>query len=337
MTRGVLQLLQRRYGEALDRALHRSLQSIASPSYAGMLAYQLGYVDESLCPSSRGGGKRFRPALCLAAAQAVGGDWLDAVQVAAGIELVHNFSLIHDDIEDADPTRHHRPTVWKVWGEAQAINAGDGMFALAVGAALSAQEPNPTTLPVLTALLDMAVDLTTGQYLDMAFETGTSISVDEYLDMVSRKTGALIAFSVWAGAVLGGASDTTAAAMRSYGQAFGRAFQMHDDLRGIWAPSSITGKAMAKDLENRKKTLPVLLAIEMASSHDADVLSGYFARSHDDTAAIMRTLETLEVQEHTSQAIAQQVAKCAMALRSANIDEEWRDLLNSLVEELVAA
>src|SRR5437588_4527295 len=159
-----LRRLQERYGLSLNGEIDRALSREGGPlrPFYDMMRYQLGYVDERLEPVRDAAGKRFRPALCLAACEAAGGPWQEALSVAAAIELLHNFSLIHDDIEDRDPTRRHRPTVWKVWGEPRAINAGDAMFALASSAAATCAPNARTCLQVARRFQATTLALTAG-------------------------------------------------------------------------------------------------------------------------------------------------------------------------------
>ena len=227
--------------------------------YYTMLEYHLGWTDGA------GGGKRIRPLLCLLCSTAAGGDWEQALPMAAGIELLHNFTLIHDDIQDHSPMRRGRPTVWQAWGQAQAINAGDAMFTLAHLApqGLVARGVAPETALAALAEFDRAcLALTQGQYLDMAFEQRQRVAVRDYLTMIDRKTAALIAASTGLGAQLGGADQRRAAHFHDYGQSLGVAFQIQDDLLGIWGDPEVTGKSAASDLEKRKKSLPVVYGLE---------------------------------------------------------------------------
>ncbi len=258
--------------------------------FSGMMRYQLGEVDQHFEPVAPTGGKRFRPLLCFAACAAAGGNWRDALSIAAGIELLHNFSLIHDDIEDRDPTRHHRATVWKVWGEPQAINAGDGMLALANRVVASTPQEPQIAVDVARRFADTTLELTEGQYLDMSFEGRQDVTPEEYMAMISLKTGALINFSAWSGAFIAGASDAVCTATSRYGAELGLAFQIHDDIQGIWGTAAATGKQEAGDLHNRKKTLPVLLALSRAGPDGRRTLTSFYRRDNDDIEAVLRVL-----------------------------------------------
>lgn len=330
-----LHRLRARFAAAVDQEICQWItMSNSPPRFAGMMQYQLGYVDEHFHPST-GGGKRFRPLLCLVTTEAAGGSWRAALPVAAAIELLHNFSLIHDDIEDHDSTRHHRPTVWKVWGEAQAVNAGDGLFALANRALLGVETIPQVTLALARSFEAMCLALTEGQFLDMSFEGRQDVSADEYVRMISLKTGALIAFSTWSGGMVGGADDATCQALRDFGAQMGKAFQIHDDLMGIWGPRTVTGKEAAKDLVNRKKTLPLLLAQEHADDAQRAMLREFLAGESDDVGAVLGVLDATGAQRQARERVTGYLAGASAALARARITAEGRKELAGLAEELV--
>jgi geranylgeranyl diphosphate synthase type I len=229
--------------------------------FYGMMHYQMGWVDETLQPGHFDVGKQIRPLLCLMACEAVGGDPEQALPAAAAIEILHNFSLVHDDIEDGDEMRRHRPTAWSIWGVPQAINAGDGMFNLAYRALLGLSPRGIPAERVVTALdrfSETCMRLTEGQYLDMSFEQRLDVSVEEYLQMIAGKTAALIAAALSIGALVGGADRQTRQALGSFGHNIGMAFQIRDDILGIWGDPGMTGKAAGNDILRQKKSLPIL-------------------------------------------------------------------------------
>src|SRR5882762_495357 len=213
----------------------RSLLTRPEPAlqpFYGMMLYHLG-----LDAARPRGGKRLRPLLCLLVFEALAGEPARALPAAAAIELLHNFTLIHDDIEDQDPARHHRPTVWSVWGVPQAINAGDGMYAvsrLAIqrlrGRGFSAER-----ILDLAILLDRTcVEVCEGQFLDISYESRTDVTADRYRAMAAKKTGALFAASAEGPAILATDNAAIHAQLARFGGEFGHAFQAHDDLQGIW-------------------------------------------------------------------------------------------------------
>ncbi|NJN82505.1 MAG: polyprenyl synthetase family protein [Caldilineaceae bacterium] len=249
--------------ESEMRAVLHNGEAVVARHY-GMIHYHMGWVDEAFVEQKLPSGKRLRPLLCLLACAEVGGDPGDALPAAAGIEILHNFSLVHDDIEDGDEVRRHRATVWKIWGIAQGINVGDAMFSLAYAAlqrlprrGVSAE----TTLAALDLFTQTNLALTEGQHLDIDFEQRDLVSVDEYLRMIQGKTAALIGASVAIGALIGGATAEQDAALQRFGQSMGLAFQIQDDILGIWGDPTATGKSAGNDVLRRKKSLPLLYAL----------------------------------------------------------------------------
>jgi geranylgeranyl diphosphate synthase, type I len=213
-------------------------------------------------PAAEAQGKRIRPLLVLLSAEAAGGPWRKALPSAAAVELLHNFSLVHDDIQDQSPLRRSRPTVWVKWGIAQAINAGDVLFTLSF---LSLQRlldalPSEDVLLSSRLLQQTCLRLTEGQYLDISYEK-RNLPMEAYWPMIGGKTAALISCCTELGAVAAGADEHRRAAFHAYGDNLGLAFQVLDDWLGIWGDAGQTGKSVESDLASGKKTLPVLYAI----------------------------------------------------------------------------
>ncbi len=259
------------YVASVDDAMRRVVPPLsAARSFWGQLHYHLGWVNAAYEPTESPTGKRVRAAFCLMCCEALAGSSAPALPAAAAIELLHEFSLIHDDIEDGDRARRHRPTLWTVVGQPQAINAGDGLFALAQQAMLQSVGQGVPAAQVLHAqqrFNDAAVALCVGQHLDMSFEQRERVSPDEYLTMIRGKTAALLAFAGEAGALMAGAEASTARALYEVGEALGLAFQMQDDLLGLWGDPSRTGKPVGADIRAKKKSLPVTFALSHPESH----------------------------------------------------------------------
>jgi geranylgeranyl diphosphate synthase type I len=254
--------------------LHNDERAVVA--HYGMMRYHLGWADETFREQIFPSGKRLRPMLCLLACAELGGDPAQALPAAVAIELLHNFSLIHDDIEDGDETRRGRTTVWKQWGFPQAINAGDGMFALAFAAMQRLARrgvSSTTTLAALDVFTRTCVALTEGQHLDLGFEQRDSgrepVRVEEYLRMIQGKTAALVGCSTAVGALVAGTSAEQSARMQRFGERIGLAFQIQDDVLGIWGDPNVTGKPAGNDILRRKKSLPLLYALAHPKTGEA--------------------------------------------------------------------
>ncbi|MFZ0122152.1 MAG: polyprenyl synthetase family protein, partial [Pseudonocardiaceae bacterium] len=205
------------------------------------------------------GGKAVRPALATLSAQAVGAPARTGVPGAVAVELVHNFSLVHDDVMDGDTQRRHRPTVWAVFGTTSAILTGDALLALAQEVLLDS--PSRHRAAAARLLAEATRHLVRGQVQDVAFEQRCDVTLEQCLEMVSGKTGALLSASAAIGAVLAGAPAKMVGALSTFGAQLGIAYQLVDDLLGIWGDPAITGKPVFSDLRSRKKTLPVTYAL----------------------------------------------------------------------------
>jgi len=237
------------------------------PGFGVMVRYAMGWVDQYDQPYSHMTGKRLRPMLLLLCNEAAGGDWRRAMPAACAVEMLHNFSLVHDDIQDASELRHGRSTLWKVWGTANAINAGDLMFTLAY-AALSdiAPDVSPEQVVDLWRIFNQTnIELTRGQHLDMRFETLDYVTVDQYISMIAGKSAALLAACAQMGSLVAHNDTKRADHYADFGLNLGLAFQIRDDILGIWGSPAVTGKSAATDIISRKKSLPVLFALERSS------------------------------------------------------------------------
>jgi geranylgeranyl diphosphate synthase type I len=256
-----LDLLLRSIEAELQRQISRLDEPRTRPFHE-MLTYHMGWTGDGAGPEAQG--KRIRPLLVLLTAASCGANWQPALPAAAAVELIHNFSLIHDDIQDNSDKRRGRPTVWKVWGMPQAINAGDGLFVLSNLAILDLAPAYPaeTVLQAASILHAACLDLTRGQHLDIAYETRSSLKVEDYWPMIAGKTAALLSACCALGALLGGADEPAQQACRDFGRYLGLAFQVQDDLLGIWGNSALTGKSAQSDLVSGKKSLPVLFGLE---------------------------------------------------------------------------
>lgn len=325
-----------RHQRVIDSALRATVDELVTPELApfyGQMRYHLGWVDAQLTPTANNPGKLLRPTLLLLAFEAAGAWELAnaatddtaylqrALPAAVAIELTHNFTLIHDDIEDGDAERRHRSTLWKLWGVPQAINTGDGMFALARLALWKVVEQGvDATIAVrLGEALDRAsLVLAEGQYLDISFETRLDIFAAMYLNMIGRKTGALMSCAAEIGARLGTRNQETIARLRDFGKAMGIAFQIRDDLLGVWATTAELGKTPAGDIYRRKKSLPVLHALEHANERDQQLLRTIYQQTApvapEQVAQVLAIFERTQTKMYCREFLAQYCRQAHKAL-----------------------
>jgi len=312
------------------------------PSTVGvyeMVRYHLG-----LDGSGASAGKRMRPLLGLLAYASIAGDYRPALPGAAAVELGHNFSLVHDDIEDGDRERRHRPTVWALHGVAQAINTGDMLFSLSRVALHRLSDLGFSDRKVLRLMRlfdETCVALCEGQYIDIATsERDDMMSVDLYFDMIGRKTAALIAASIEAGALLASDDDEVIARYRGFGWALGLAFQLNDDLLGIWGQEQATGKKPS-DIARRKKTLPVIYAFEHAGPEDRERLAALYGDGGPtaaDVAEVIAILERTGARDFTRTEARRHRDEALAELDAAGVvDPEARARLEEIIVSVIAA
>lgn len=240
---------------AIRSELQRQIARLDQPytqSFHEILTYHMGWTGEGA--GSEATGKRIRPLLLLLVSAACGADWTPALPAAAAVELMHNFSLLHDDIQDNSPKRRGRPTAWVKWGMPLAINAGGALFVLSNQAMLDLMPSYPAQTVLQTAVIlnDACLDLTRGQFLDISYEQRSDLTLDDYWPMIAGKTASLLAACCQIGAILGNADSATQQAYRSFGHDLGLAFQVQDDILGIWGDETATGKSIASDLVEEK-------------------------------------------------------------------------------------
>lgn len=321
--------------DALQDALRAPHEALAA--HHAMMQYHLGWLDEGLRPRTGEGGKRLRPLLCLLACEAAGGDVQVALPAALAIEILHNFSLVHDDIEDHSPTRRGRPAVWVLWGVPQAVNVGDALFALAhrtLGRLAEHDVPAGRVLAATRAFDDTCVALTEGQYLDMSFEARLDVTVDEYLAMIEGKTAALTGLSTRLGALLAGAAAEIVRSFHRFGQRLGIAFQIEDDILGVWGDEALTGKSAASDILEKKKTLPVVYALQSAVGERLRTLYRRPELTAGDISAVLALLEEVNAGGYARRMAEETHQQALMALANTRLDEEALAPLRELAASL---
>lgn len=298
-----------------------------------ILYYHLGYENGTAIAGAQG--KRIRPLLVLLTAEAAGGKWEDALPAAAAVELLHNFSLIHDDIEDHSLTRRGRETVWAKWGAALAINAGDAMYAMAFSALdrLVQTAGKLAALEAYRILTETCICLTGGQHLDISFENARYLPMESYWPMVSGKTSSLISASVRLGAVCAGADPKIVHEMQTFGRNLGISFQIQDDCLGIWGVAAETGKSSENDLAAGKKTLPILYGIHLSKTFAAEWSKG--AASEVDIERLATLLVEEGAKEYAESEAARLTEESMRALNRAGFDNDAGRALHELGSALL--
>jgi len=328
MAQGILEA----YRSEIEGGLARALQGDAP--LRPLLRYHIGLEDEHGMPT-RATGKLLRPSVVLFVAEQLGASLQAALPSALGIELIHSFSLIHDDIQDRDRLRRGRPAVWTICGIEQAINAGDLLHALAIAIALESPPP------AAGCLIQATQEMIEGQCRDLEFERRRASAVD-YLEMVDRKTGALLRCAFELGGVAAGVNGQVRSALTGLGRAVGRAFQIQDDLLGIWGEDDVLGKATGSDIRRRKKTLPVVLLFEQAEGEDGAVLERLYdgetapetGIDESDVAWVVERLDGLDVRRRCEAMVQGHLGEATGCLRELPFSVDARSQMEALIDFL---
>ncbi|MCY3543930.1 MAG: polyprenyl synthetase family protein [Chloroflexi bacterium] len=323
-------------GAALREALDKD-----RPAF-DLLRYYMGWVDPQGNPAAGTEGKYVRPTLCLFSCESVGGSRENAMPAAAALELIHNFSLIHDDIQDRDETRHHRKTLWAIWGIPKALVAGNVLRIVAdstLDDLQSAGVPPSRVISVVNQLTNAYIEMIEGQYLDIYFEGRSEISLKQYLHMIARKTGALIRCAFTIGAVIGSTdADKDAASFKESGRALGFIFQVRDDILGIWGDERSTGKPVGADIRRKKNSFPAVYAMSAAKGADKRRLLDIYCKDEpDDTDVedVLHIMEGLGVREHAHILAVDEGEAAIEALAGVEMDARARQEYKNLVEFLL--
>jgi geranylgeranyl diphosphate synthase type I len=328
MIRAAPPALQRARGR-LDPAL-RERVGLLPPDLRRVVAYHLGFTDADGRPAEGDRGKAVRPALAFLSAEAVGAPAEVALPGAVAVELVHNFSLLHDDVMDHDLERRHRPTAWSLFGVGQAIVTGDALMIEAIATLLD--PPTPERTRAAAALTSATARMIAGQAEDLSFASRLDVSVEECLAMCANKTGALLSCAASIGAILAGADERAAAALAAFGLHLGLAFQAVDDLLGIWGRPEATGKPVAGDLREHKKTLPVVMALT-STGHDRDRLERLLSNGALTEEAVAMAADLVEKCGGRAGCLREAEQQMDLALRAldqAPLDEAARGKLAEL-------
>lgn len=327
--------------EAEMRAARREQTEIA-PILWDVIDYQFGWdLDADDGMAQKVAGKKIRPLLMALVAQAIRGEYRQVLPAGAALEFIHNFTLIHDDVMDRSLERRHRPAVWTRWGQWQAINSGDGLYALAMLASTRLRQigtPAEKIVRVFEALARACLNTAEGQILDMDFENRARVTVDEYVTMVANKTGALIECAAMVGAVLSTDDEAIIENYTQFGRDLGIAFQIRDDYLGVWGDEAQTGKSATSDIREKKKSYPVLVAFERASDADRAQLDAIYRQdtfADADVQAVLDVLSRTDAQTHTDR-IAQATFDSALdRLSGTGIDNAAQSAIRQYAAFLV--
>lgn len=332
-----------RYRANLEEAMAAGVPAAGDNCINTVMRYHLGRVDRhgnpSPNPSSQG--KALRPTLCMFACDALQGDPRQAAPAAAALELIHNFSLVHDDIQDEGTERRHQPTVWALWGTPRALVAGDAMQCLGDLSSLLAngEVPAKTAIRVSQLLTDSYLEMIEGQCRDLRFEQRAAIEPDEYLEMIALKTGALIRSSLAIGATIAADDDDTVAGVARFGRSIGRLFQIRDDYLGIWGDEAIVGKSTDSDIVQRKKSYPIVFAFKHASGSSGEELTRLYAlesMEESDVDRVMEVLEKIGADKQTNELTTLTAQEALAALGSLELPPWATDDAEKLVEFLAS-
>lgn len=329
-----------RYKSDLETELKFAVGAASLPMY-DMMRYHLGWIDREGKPQTATAGKRLRPILCLLACQAVGGEWRQALPAAAAVELVHNFSLIHDDIQDSSRERRGRATVWHVWGKPQAINVGDGMHALALSSLLRLEDsgvPHSKVVRAARILGEASLKLCEGQYLDISYENRLDIGINEYMEMIGCKTAALFRCSLEIGALLGSDNELALTHLKLFGHNLGMTFQVHDDVLSIWGDEKTTGKPNTSDIEMKKKTLPIVYALEKVRGEDKKKFWEIYQKDTiepADVVTVLKILNRLDAQRYVQDTSERFYRQALAELNATGLPESSKNELKAIAAFLL--
>ena len=330
-----------RYKDKLDNEMRSSV--LLEDSEINLIhRYFLGWVEETGCPSilSETRGKRLRPILCLFTCDALSGSWEKAMPAAVALELIHCFSMIHDDIQDEDVERHHRPTVWSIWGQSKALIAGNAMNSLGGLVALDLEKngfSEDKSLRASLILTESCLSMIEGQCLDIAFEERVDITTVEYLDMIGGKTEALIKCATYLGSLLSVDDESTIQEFRRFGSQLGGAFQIRDDVLGVWGKEALTGKAVGNDIRRRKKSYPVIYSLENSTGKDKDELIRIYLKerlSEEDVGRVFQIMENVQALEYSNRLINKMLLEARNVLDHIELPDWARSELDELINFL---
>lgn len=319
----------------------REEQTEVTPLFWEVVDYQFGWSLDDPVERKKASGKKARPLLMALVAKAICGDYQHVLAAGAALEMLHNFTLIHDDVMDNSPERRHRPAVWTKWGKWQAINCGDGLYALANLAGTRVLDRGASAahaVATIRVLSQACLWTAEGQILDMDFEARETVSTEEYVTMVSHKSGTLIEAAAKIGALLSTDDTSVIESYALFARNLGIAFQIRDDYLGVWGDEAMTGKSATSDIREKKKAYPFLVGFELAGDADRATLRRIYAQdelSETDIAAVLEILGRVGAAKYTDQIARQYYNRALDYLDKTGIQNETQDLIRQFAAFLV--
>ena len=326
-----------KYRRDVDEKIKLIIRDHNSELYK-MMEYHLGWLDVNGNSVRDNSGKAMRPALCLFSCEALNGDINGAQWAAAALELTHNFSLILDDVQDDDRERRHRPTVWAIWGKPQAINAGTAMHVLSSYALAQMKTCGVSFQKQLQAyqkLDEITLNLIEGQYLDISYEDNFDITVKDYIKMIELKTAALISGSMEIGAAFASEDETVTSNFKDMGKYLGLAFQIKDDILGIWGNQNETGKSSGSDIRRHKKSFPIVYALENAPERLKNELVTIYANkrmSEDNVNRILEILDEVNARENAQKFVETFCDNAKNSFGNLQLGQSAKSDMNDVIE-----
>jgi geranylgeranyl diphosphate synthase type I len=330
----------RRYRSEISFALRESLAGDGQ-ALNPMLRYSMGWADADGDPIDATEGKALRPTLCLLACEATGGSAHRAIPAAVSLELIHNFSLIHDDIQDHDEMRRHRRTLWAVWGEPKALVAGNALRTTAdrcLWRLVDSGVGFAVAMDVEKTLTAAYLDMIEGQFLDLHYEGRPDVSLSDYLGMISLKTGALIRCALVLGAMVGTDDPGTVDAFRQCGRSLGLVFQIRDDILGVWGEEEFTGKPVGADIQRKKNTFPVVYAMSQARGRDKGKIRDIYlqpAVGDEDVAAVLSIMQRVGARQYAEDLAAEHSRLAMNALEPVDLAPETLEDMREVTQFLL--
>ncbi|MGB9683026.1 MAG: polyprenyl synthetase family protein [bacterium] len=308
----------------IERNLLSFFEKLPNDNMTNIIRYHMGWLNRDFQAEEGYKGKRLRPFLCSFVCKLIGGNLEDSYPAGIALELIHNFSLVHDDIQDRDIFRRGRETVWSIWGEPQGINIGDAMIFLAYKAIIESFLPLEKKHKLLMLLNSSVLKLCKGQFLDVSFEKKDIVTTEEYIEMVEGKTSAMFEASAGMGVISSGKEEFLDSFLE-FGKNLGIGFQIYDDILGLWGNPKITGKPVGSDLLQNKKTYPIILGMNRLPNLAPLILKE--KKDKNEVESIILELERAEVKKECKEKASFYLSKAREIIDKLNIEQKSKKLL----------